>query len=141
MADQLYLEDMEPGLTRSFSRVVGDKEIEQFGALSGDRNPIHFDDAYAAGTRFGGRIAHGMLCAAFISKLLGMHLPGIGAVYLGQTLKFRAPVRPGDEVTVTGTVREVHRDRGRVTIDCECRVGDTVVVAGEATVLVPSRSA
>lgn len=141
MADQLYLEDIEPGLTRSFSRIVGDEDIEQFGALSGDRNPIHFDDTYAASTRFGGRIAHGMLCAALISKLLGMHLPGVGAVYLGQTLKFRAPVRPGDEVTVTGTVREVRRSKGHVAIDCACRVGDTVVVEGEALVLVPCRSA
>lgn len=140
MADQLFLEDMEPGLTRSISHVIDDEEIERFGELSGDRNPIHFDEDYAAGTRFGGRIAHGMLCAAFLSSLIGMYLPGVGAVYLGQTLKFRAPVRPGDEVTVSGTVREVNTARKRVTIDCECRVGDTVVVEGEAQVLVPSRS-
>lgn len=141
MADQLFLEDMEPGLTRSFTRVVGDEDIERFGALSGDRNPIHFDDDYAAGTRFKGRIAHGMLSAALLSTLFGMHLPGIGAVYLSQTLKFRAPVRPGDTLAISGTVREVDRERCRIAVDCSCRVGETVVVEGEAQILVPSRTA
>ncbi len=139
MADQLFLEDLEPGVSRSRKWTVREADIEAFGALSGDRNPIHFDEEYAAGTRFGGRIAHGMLSAAYISTVIGMHLPGRGAVYLGQTLKFLAPVRPGDELTVTCTVRDIVPERKRAVLECVCRVGDVDVVRGEATVLVPSR--
>ena len=140
VADELFIEDLEPGLSRSMRRVVTLSDIEAFGELSGDRNPIHFDEEYAAGTRFGGRIAHGLLSGAFISAVLGMQLPGRGAVYLEQTLRFLAPVRPGDELIVTCTVKEVLRERKRAIIDCLCQVGDQDVVRGEAKLLVPSRN-
>lgn len=140
MADELFLEDLEPGLSRSMNHVVTTSEIEAFGELSGDRNPIHFDDEYAAGTRFGGRIAHGLLSGAFISTVIGMQLPGRGAIYLEQTLRFLAPVRPGDELTVTCTVKEIIPEKKRVILDCLCRVGETDVVRGEAKVRVPSRN-
>lgn len=139
MADQMFLEDLEVGLSRSMRRVITDADIEAFGRLSGDHNPIHNDDEYASGTRFGGRIAHGMLSAAFISTVIGMQLPGKGAVYLGQTLRFLAPVRPGDELTVQCTIREIVLERKRAILDCVCRVGDVQVLKGEAVVLVPSR--
>ncbi len=140
MADELFLEDLEPGLSRSMKHIVTASEIETFGELSGDRNPIHFDDEYAAGTRFGGRIAHGLLSGAFISTVIGMQLPGRGAIYLEQTLRFLAPVRPGDELTVTCTVKEVVPAKKRVILDCLCRVGEIDVIRGEAKVMVPSRN-
>ena len=140
MADELFLEDLEPGLSRSMKHIVTASEIETFGELSGDRNPIHFDDEYAAGTRFGGRIAHGLLSGAFISTVIGMQLPGRGAIYLEQTLRFLAPVRPGDELTVTCTVKEVVTAKKRVILDCLCRVGEIDVIRGEAKVMVPSRN-
>ena len=141
MADELFLEDLEPGMSRSMQRVVTEADIEAFGALSGDRNPIHFDEDYAAGTRFAGRIAHGLLSGAFISTVIGMQLPGRGAIYLEQTLKFLAPVRPGDELSVTVTVTDVIPERKRVILDCVCQVGEVDVVRGEAKVRVPSREA
>jgi 3-hydroxybutyryl-CoA dehydratase len=117
---------------------VTDEVLEHFGAASGDRNPLHFDDAFAAGTMFGGRIAHGMLTAGFISTMIGMVLPGPGSVYLGQTLQFRAPVRPGDRVRVTVEVTAYDPDRRRATVDTRAFVGDTLVVAGEARVIAPA---
>lgn len=140
MAAQLYLEDLKPGLAHEMKRVISADDIEQFGELSGDRNPIHFDEEYASSTQFDGVIAHGMLSAGLISTVIGMHLPGKGAIYLGQTLKFKAPVRPGDEVTVTCTVREIVMQKCRAIIDCVCAVGETVVVEGEALIAVPSRA-
>ena len=110
-----------------------------FAELSTDHNPVHLDDAYARDTIFEGRIAHGMLTAGLISAVIGEQLPGHGTVYLGQTLKFRAPVRPGDRVEATVVVREIDHSRRRVTLDCACRVGDKVVLEGEALVLAPSR--
>jgi 3-hydroxybutyryl-CoA dehydratase len=114
---------------------VSDETIERFGAASGDRNPVHFDDAYAAGTPFGGRIAHGMLTAAFVSATIAGDLPGPGSIYLGQTLRFRRPVRPGDDVRVVLEVTGHEAARRRVTLDTRAYVGDTLVLDGEATVL------
>ena len=135
----ICIEDIEIGMARSVSKTIGDREIALFAELSTDHNPVHLDDAYARDTIFEGRIAHGMLTAGLISAVIGEQLPGHGTVYLGQTLKFRAPVRPGDrvEATVVGA-RDRPRKR-RVTLDCACRVGDTVVLEGEALVLAPSR--
>jgi 3-hydroxybutyryl-CoA dehydratase len=116
---------------------VTDEVLEHFGAATGDLNPMHFDDAFAAATMFGGRIAHGMLTAGFISTMIGMELPGPGAIYLGQTLQFRAPVRPGDEVRVRVEVTEYDPERRRGTLDTRAWVGETLVVAGEARVIAP----
>ena len=104
-----------------------------------DHNPVHLDDAYARDTIFEGRIAHGMLTAALISAVIGEQLPGHGTVYLGQTLKFRAPVRPGRPGRGDGGGARDRPCARRVTLDCACRVGDTVVLEGEALVLAPSR--
>ncbi len=135
----LYIDELEVGLERGLTRTITDKEIEAFAQASGDRNPMHFDDAHAAGTVFKGRIAHGILTASLISAVIGEQLPGHGAIYLSQTLKFRAPVRPGDTVDVLCTVTDVKPEKNRITLDCSCRVGDTVVLDGEAVVLAPSR--
>ena len=136
----LFIEDIDIGTERGLSRVITDAEIEAFAVASGDRNPLHFDDVHANETVFKGRIAHGILTASLISAVIGEQLPGHGAIYLGQTLKFRAPVRPGDKVDVVCTVKDLVREKARIVLDCVCRVGDTVVLEGEANVLAPSRA-
>ena len=135
----ICIEDLEIGMARSLRKVVEDKDIEAFADVSTDRNPVHLDEEYARETIFGGRIAHGMLTAGLISAVIGEQLPGHGTVYLGQTLKFMAPVRPGDEVFTEVSVKTIDLAKRRVTLDCRCSVGDTVVLRGEAVVLAPSR--
>jgi len=135
----ICIEDLEIGMSRSLSKTIGDAEIAMFAELSTDHNPVHLDEAYAQETIFQGRIAHGMLTAALISAVIGEQLPGHGTVYLGQSLKFMAPVRPGDRVEAMVSVTAIDHSRRRVTLDCACRVGDTVVLKGEALVLAPSR--
>ena len=135
----ICIEDMEIGMRRYLQKQVTDRDIQLFAEVSTDHNPVHMDDAYAMDTIFEGRIAHGMLTASLISAVIGEQLPGHGAVYLGQSLKFMAPVRPGDMVYTEVQVREIDHSRRRVTLDCHCMVGDTVVLKGEALVLAPSR--
>ncbi len=135
----LYIDEITVGLERRLSRVISDAEIEAFAEASGDRNPLHFCDDHAAETIFKGRIAHGILTASLISAVIGEQLPGHGAVYLSQTLKFRAPVRPGDKVDAVCKVKDVMPEKKRIILDCVCTVGDTVVLEGEAMVLAPSR--
>ena len=118
---------------------VSDETLEHFGAASGDRNPMHFDDAYPAGTPFGGRIAHGLLTASFVSAVIGNDLPGPGTIYLGQTLEFRRPVRPGDDVRVVVEVTAYEPARRSVTLDTRAFVGETLVLEGEARVMAPER--
>ncbi len=134
------LADLHVGQSATLARTVTAADIAQFAAVTGDANPVHLDEAYARTTPFGGRIAHGMLSAAFISAVLGMQLPGPGTIYLSQTLKFRAPVRPGDTVQTTVTVRELIADKNRVVLDAVCAVGELVVLQGEAVVLAPVRA-
>jgi 3-hydroxybutyryl-CoA dehydratase len=110
-----------------------------FAEVSTDRNPVHLDDEYARDTIFEGRIAHGMLTAGLISAVIGEQLPGHGTVYLGQSLTFMAPVRPGDTVHAEVRVIAIDHARRRVTLETHCAVGDTVVLKGEALVLAPSR--
>ncbi len=135
-----FLEDLSVGMAASFAKTVTDADIVLYAGISGDTNPVHIDDEYAAGTPFKGRIAHGMLTAAFISAVLGAILPGPGAIYLSQTLRFKAPVRPGDTVRATVRVTAIDPPRRRVTLDTVCAVGGKVVVEGEALVMVPSRA-
>ena len=136
----IYIEDIEIGMVRHLSKVVTDRDIEMFAEISTDHNPIHLDDSYANDTIFGGRIAHGMLTAGLISAVIGEQLPGHGTVYLGQTLKFLGPVRPGDRVTAQVEVVEIDPGRRRVKLDTCCLVNGKKVLAGEATVLAPSRN-
>lgn len=133
------IEDLSLGMEASFAKVISDKDIMLFAEVSGDTNPVHMDDAYAAKTRFGGRIAHGMLSASLISAVIGTRLPGPGAIYMSQNLKFRAPVKPGDEVQARVVISAMDEKRRRVTLACTAHVGETLVIDGEALVMVPSR--
>lgn len=134
----ITIEELEIGMTRHLRKTVTDRDIELFAEVSTDRNPVHLDDDYARDTIFAGRIAHGMLTAGLISAVIGEQLPGHGTVYLAQTMRFLAPVRPGDDVEARVTVTEIDHAKRRVTLDCACTVGDTVVLKGEAKVLAPS---
>jgi 3-hydroxybutyryl-CoA dehydratase len=135
----ICIEDIEIGMTRHLRKVVTDQDIEMFAEVSTDRNPVHLDDDYARDTIFEGRIAHGMLTAGLVSAVIGEQLPGHGTVYLGQTLKFLAPVRPGDMVLAEVEVTAIDVGKRKVTMDCRCLVDGRKVLAGEAVVLAPSR--
>ena len=136
-----YIDDLKPGMSESFSKTVTESDIQKFGEVSGDMNPVHFDEAYARKTIFRGRIAHGILSVSFISTVLGTKLPGAGSIFLSANVRFKAPVRIGDTVVANCSVKEIDTLKGRVTFECNCKVGDTVVVEGDALVKVPSRPA
>lgn len=137
--DGLYFEDLSVGMTAIHSRTITESDIVLFCGISGDTNPIHLDHTYASQTRFRGTIAHGMLSAAFISTVIGTKLPGPGAIYVSQNCKFKAPVRAGDTVVARATVTELDTERRRAKMRTTCSVGRTVVIDGEAEVLVPAR--
>ena len=135
----LYFEDLSVGMRESYSKQVKSSDVVGFAEISGDRNPIHLSEHFAAKTPFGGRIAHGLYTASLISAVIGTRLPGPGAIYISQTLRFLAPVRIGDTVEASVELVELS-DRGkRGKLKCECRVGETVVLEGEAEVKVPAR--
>lgn len=136
---RLCYEDLAVGLSETLTKHVSSSDIVGFAEVSGDRNPIHLSEHFAARTPFRTRIAHGLYTASLISAVLGTRLPGPGAIYLSQTLNFKAPVRIGDDVTVTVTVTELLERGNRAKLSCICSVGDTVVLEGEAMVKVPSR--
>lgn len=126
------------GQTAEWAREVTDAVIRQFADATGDHNPVHLDDAAAAGTRFGGRIAHGMLSAGFVSAAIATALPGPGSIYLSQSLRFVRPVRPGDVVTVRLEVLDVVAAKRRVRLATACtNQRGEIVVDGEAVVKVP----
>lgn len=130
-------EDLAIGQSESLMRTVMERDVSLFADLSGDANPIHLCDRYAANTKFGQRIAHGMLTASLVSALLGTKLPGPGAVYLSQTLTFLAPVRIGDVVTARVEVVELVPERRRARLFCDCVVDGKAVLEGEAWVALP----
>jgi 3-hydroxybutyryl-CoA dehydratase len=133
-------EDMAVGMHATFAKTITDADLVLFVGVSGDTNPVHLDEDYAAGTQFKGRVAHGALTASFISTVLGTKLPGPGSIYVAQTLKFRAPVHVGDTVTARCEVTAVQPERKFVIFKTQCFVRDIVVIDGEATLKVPSRS-
>ena len=133
----VYLDELEPGMTASIERTVSEKDVQLFGEATGDMNPVHFDEEFAKKTIFRGRVAHGALSIGFISGLLGTQLPGDGSIFLSASIVFKLPVRIGDTVTTTATVREVV---GReVIMDCECTVDGKQVLTSEARLLAPRR--
>ena len=136
-----YFDELTVGQTAETSRVVSSADIQAFADVSGDYNPIHLDDAYARTTTFGERIAHGMLSASFISNVIANKLPGAGAIYLGQSLRFRRPVKVGDLVVARVTVKGLDEGRGHVTLHTVCEVGGKTVIDGEAVVIAPRRPA
>jgi 3-hydroxybutyryl-CoA dehydratase len=137
----LYFDDLRVGMRESYSKLVTLSDIVGFAEISGDRNPIHLSDEFAAKTPFGGRIAHGIFTASLISAVIGTRLPGPGAIYLSQTLRFLAPVRIGDTVEASVEVTELSEMGNRAKLACQCNVGEVVVLEGEALVKVPARAA
>ncbi len=129
--------DLRIGQQESYTRTVTDDDIQHFAGVSGDDNPVHLDEAYAAASMFKGRIVHGLLSASYISTVIGTRLPGPGAIYMGQSLRFNAPVRVGDTVTATVVVKEIDRARRRLTLETVCTVDEAVVIEGEALVMLP----
>ena len=136
-----YFEDLSEGQTAELTRVASSAVVEAFAELTGDLNPLHLNETYARTTSFGGRIAHGMLAAAYISAVIGTKLPGPGGVFMTQSLRFRRPVKVGDSVTARVTVKQLHAGRAHVTLATACEVNGKVVVDGEALVMVPRRPA
>jgi 3-hydroxybutyryl-CoA dehydratase len=134
-----YIEDLSVGMSASYAKTVTEADVILFAGLSGDDNPMHVNEEFAAETMFNGRIAHGMFSAALISAVLGTRLPGPGSIYITQFLKFKAPVRIGDTLTATATVKEVDTDRRRVTLETMCTVKGKLVVDGEAVMMVNTR--
>lgn len=135
----LYFEDLALGMRETYSKHVKASDVVGFAEISGDRNPIHLSEHFAAKTPFGGRIAHGLYTASLISAVIGTRLPGPGAVYLSQTLRFLAPVRIGDTVDASVEIVELTEKGNRAKLKCECRVGETVVLEGEALVKIPGK--
>jgi 3-hydroxybutyryl-CoA dehydratase len=136
-----YFEELSVGMRETLMKTVMNEDVIGFANLSGDHNPIHLSEHFARKTRFGERIAHGLYTASLISAVLGMYLPGPGAVYLSQTLNFRGPVRIGDVVMISVEVAELVPEGRRVLLRCECVVDNKVVLDGEARVSVPTRRA
>ena len=134
------IEELELGQSASFSKTITETDVTLFAGISGDLNPAHMNETFAKDSMFKGRIAHGMLCGSLISTVLGMYLPGPGSIYLKQELKFLAPVRFGDTLTATCSVKEKITEKNRVVLDCKVTNQEgTVVIEGEATIMPPKR--
>lgn len=136
----MTIDDLSVGLRASRVSVVSSDAIENFAQITGDRNPVHLDGEYARNTRFGERIAHGVMVAGYISAVLGNDLPGPGTIYLGQTLKFVKPVRIGDVITAYVQITAIDRERRRITLETKCtNQANDCVLSGEATVYFPEK--
>jgi 3-hydroxybutyryl-CoA dehydratase len=136
-----YYEDLELGMEASLAKTVAAPDILAFAEITGDWNPVHLDADFAAKTVFREPIAHGMLTAGYISAVFGSAMPGPGAIYVSQTLNFRAPVKVGDRVVASVRVMELYPAKRRVRFDCACVVDGRTVLEGEAVLLVPGRPA
>lgn len=134
-----YFEDLSVGMSEVFAKTVSESDIVGFADITGDTNPIHLDEGFAAESPFKDRIAHGMLSASLISAVLGTRLPGPGCIYLSQSLRFMAPVKIGDHVIATATITDKIDKGRRIVMQTVCKVGDTVVIEGEAMLKVSAR--
>lgn len=128
---------LEEGMSAVFSKTITEADLMVFSGVSGDTNPVHLDAEFAGATMFKQRIAHGMLVGSLISTVVGTKLPGHGAIYVNQNLKFRAPVHIGDTVVARATITKLIPDRKFVEMETTCMVGERVVIAGTATLMVP----
>lgn len=137
--DGYYFEDLKLGMKATFSRTITETDLRNFSGVSGDTNPMHLNEEYAQKTPFGGCIVFGLLTASLISAVIGTKLPGPGAIYVSQDLRFVAPVKVGDTVYATATVRELISERKRAVLDTVCTVRGKPVIEGTAVVKVPSR--
>lgn len=139
MNEPVKLRDLHPGRAAEFTKTVTEQDVYAFAGITGDFNPVHVDEEYARTTRFKGRVAHGMLAAGMISTVLGTILPGRGTIYLGQELRFTAPVRFGDTLTVRVEVLDVREDKRIVTLrTVVANQEGTTVIDGKATVMAPA---
>lgn len=136
-----YLEDLEVGMSASYAKTISESDVYMFAGISGDNNPIHINSEYAATTPFKNRIVHGMFSAALISTVAGTRLPGPGAIYIEQTIKFKAPVYIGDTAKATGTIEEIDEKRRRVKMRTDVHVGEKLVATGYGTYMVDKRDA
>lgn len=132
-----YLEDLTVGMSALYAKTISEADIVMYAGVSGDTNPVHMNAEFAEQTMFKERIAHGMLSASLLSTIFGTKLPGPGSVYMNQSLNFKAPVCIGDTVVAKATIRDINGKR--VSFDCVCTIGDTVVLDGEATLMVSKR--
>lgn len=135
------IEDINVGMSMSYSRTINDRDIRLFAELSGDNNPVHLDEKYAESSRFKKRIAHGLMSAGFFSALFGTKIPGVGCVYVAQSLKFKRPVYIDDNVTATVTVTSLDLKNRRVFFDTVCTVKSKIVISGEAEIYIPDEPA
>lgn len=136
-----YLEDLSLGMSHEVRHTVSERDVDDFARICGDYNPIHMDEAYAASTPFGGRIAHGALTASYISAILGNDLPGPGSIFVSLELKFRTPVRIGTEVVARAEISKINERRRMVDMAVQCTANGKVVARGSATVIVQPRPA
>ena len=139
--DGFDLEDLNVGQVAELVRTVGAADLRIFAASTGDNNPLHLDGAYADETPFKGRIARGMLCASYISAVIGTKLPGPDTTYVSQFLRFRRPVRVGDSVTRRVEIVRIENQRGHVRLATVCMASGKPVVEGQAAIMVPRRGA
>jgi len=139
--DGYDIEDLTVGQSATFAKTITEADIVLFAGASGDHNAVHLNEEFAQTTQFKGRIAHGMLTASVISAAIAGRMPGPGTIYLGQNLRFKAPVRPGETVHATVTVRELMPEKGRASLTTVCTVNGKVVIEGDALVMPTSREA
>ena len=132
--------DLSVGMSEEYIRTITHEDIVSFAQISGDDNPMHLDEDFAAGAFFESRIAHGMLTASLISTIIGTLLPGLGCIYLGQNFKFLRPVRIGDTVIARVVIAALMPEKKRATLRTTCAVNDKLVLDGEAQILVPERA-
>jgi len=135
--NKVPFEKIEVGMSVSYSQTIIDADVNSFAEISGDRNPIHLDEAYANNSRYKKRIAHGLLTASFFSALFGTKIPGEGCVYVSQSLNFKKPVYLGDTVIATVEVIDIDKIKKRVFFKTVCRVNNKIVTSGEAELYVP----
>lgn len=136
----MRFDELRVGLFAERSRTVSELDVQRFADVSGDFNPVHLDEQVAAKSRFGTRIAHGMLSASFISAALAMEMPGANSIYLSQSLKFTRPVKLGDTVTTRVEIMELlPKNRARIATTCRNQIGEAVI-EGEALILIPEES-
>lgn len=133
----LTIHDVEPGQTAEFTKTITEADVYGFAGITGDFNPVHVDQVAAEASRFGGRIAHGMLTAALISTVIGMKLPGPGCIYMSQSLKFTAPVRFGDTITARCEVADINVEKNRMTLATSAVNQDGDVVAEGESLIMP----
>ena len=131
------IEEIEIGMTASYSQTVTDTDIKTFAGISGDRNPVHLDENYAESSRYKKRIAHGLMTASYFSALFGTKIPGEGCVYVAQSLNFKRPIYMGDTVIATVEVTKIDLDRKRVFFKTTCKVKNKIVTDGEAEIFIP----